>query len=302
MFVKPGDTVRFACFYQSSSTGLGVSGLTVSVNVNRGTTNAVNAGSATALDATYMPGWYSYDYVVPGGYYGILTAYFTTSDTSVSQRGAASFYLSAPWVEYLDAAITSRLASASYSAPPAAATIADAVWDEAISGHLTSGTTGAQLNAAGAAGDPLTNAVPGSYAAGSAGYLLGTLNTREITVISPFNAHTGKITVRDGDAYVAGNANGLIPVPSAVTLTDFDLSEIKLSVKRAEDKFNRGAALFTVTATAKTANEARFALTGANKRKLKPGGKYVYDAQVGGDDEEVTFAAGEWEVLPDVTP
>ena len=36
------------------------------------------------------------------------------------------------------------------STPPAAATIADAVWDEAISGHLTAGTTGAILNSASA--------------------------------------------------------------------------------------------------------------------------------------------------------
>lgn len=57
---------------------------------------------------------------------------------------------------------------------PTVAAIADGVWDEVISGHLTGGTTGAGLNAAGSAGDPWGTALPGAYSAGSAGYLLGT--------------------------------------------------------------------------------------------------------------------------------
>lgn len=58
-----------------------------------------------------------------------------------------------------------------------AAAIAAAVWDEAISGHLTSGTTGAALNAAGSAGDPWATVLPGSYGAGTAGYLVGAIMT-----------------------------------------------------------------------------------------------------------------------------
>lgn len=53
-------------------------------------------------------------------------------------------------------------------------TISDGVWDEPLSGHLTSGSTGAALNAAGAAGDPWSTSLPGVYGAGTAGYLLGT--------------------------------------------------------------------------------------------------------------------------------
>jgi hypothetical protein len=54
------------------------------------------------------------------------------------------------------------------------ATIADQVWDEVLSGHLTAGSTGNALNAAGAAGDPWTTSLPGAYGAGSAGYIIGT--------------------------------------------------------------------------------------------------------------------------------
>ena len=52
-------------------------------------------------------------------------------------------------------------------------TIADVVWDEAIAGHADVGSTGEALNAAGAAGDPWTTALPGAYGAGSAGNIVG---------------------------------------------------------------------------------------------------------------------------------
>ena len=57
---------------------------------------------------------------------------------------------------------------------PSAATIADAVWDEILSGHAVSGSTGEALAAAGGAGDPWITALPGSYSAGQAGYIIGT--------------------------------------------------------------------------------------------------------------------------------
>jgi len=53
--------------------------------------------------------------------------------------------------------------------------IADQVWEEAIADHSgTAGSTAEALNAAGAAGDPWTTALPGAYGAGSAGYIIGT--------------------------------------------------------------------------------------------------------------------------------
>jgi hypothetical protein len=52
-------------------------------------------------------------------------------------------------------------------------TIVDKVWDEAIAGHLTAGTTGAKLN--GLSSDPWTSALPGIYTEGSAGQILGNI-------------------------------------------------------------------------------------------------------------------------------
>lgn len=50
--------------------------------------------------------------------------------------------------------------------------IADQVWDEALSGHLSAGSTGEALNAAGSAGDPWTTTLPGSYTGSQAGKIL----------------------------------------------------------------------------------------------------------------------------------
>jgi hypothetical protein len=75
----------------------------------------------------------------------------------------------------LDATVSSRLATASYTAPPSAADNADAVWDEALAGHVASGSAGEALTAAGSAGDPWSTALPGAYTSGQAGYLLGQL-------------------------------------------------------------------------------------------------------------------------------
>lgn len=57
---------------------------------------------------------------------------------------------------------------------PSAASIADAVWDEAVADHNGAGSTGAALAAAGGSGDPWSTALPGAYSSGTAGYIIGT--------------------------------------------------------------------------------------------------------------------------------
>lgn len=51
--------------------------------------------------------------------------------------------------------------------------IADAVWDEVLSGHAGAGSAGEALAAAGGAGDPWITNLPGSYSAGQAGKIVG---------------------------------------------------------------------------------------------------------------------------------
>jgi len=70
-------------------------------------------------------------------------------------------------------AIAANAITAASIASDAGAEIADAVWDEATSGHSTAGTTGKALTDAGSAGDPWGTALPGAYSAGTAGKIVG---------------------------------------------------------------------------------------------------------------------------------
>ena len=92
---------------------------------------------------------------------------------------------------------------------PSAAAISDAVWDEAIAGHATAGSTGAALSAAGGAADPLLNLVPGTYASGTAGYILGSINPAQVTVTSPVASDGTSITVVRGDDYLNTDGRAL---------------------------------------------------------------------------------------------
>ena len=111
----------------------------------------------------------------------LATALGTADDATLAAIAAltipsAATIADAVWDEALSGHATGGSAGAALSAAtaPSAAAIADAVWDEAISGHAVSGSTGEALAAAGGAGDPWITALPGSYSAGQAGYIVGT--------------------------------------------------------------------------------------------------------------------------------
>jgi hypothetical protein len=81
------------------------------------------------------------------------------------------------------------------------ADVADGIWDEPISGHLTAGTVGEKLNSAASAGDPWSTALPGSYGAGTAGNIVG--NRIDAAVTSRLAPTTPGNTL---DVSAAGNA------------------------------------------------------------------------------------------------
>lgn len=152
---------------QSTSVDLSATAInlcdTVTTNTDmRGTDNAFLAASAPTN-------------------FGDLAITATTGRVTVGTNNDKSGYSISGTITTLDALDTAQDAqhSTTQSAisglnDPTAAAIADAVWTEAISDHSgTSGSTAEALNAAGAAGDPWTTALPGAYGAGSAGYIVG---------------------------------------------------------------------------------------------------------------------------------
>lgn len=100
--------------------------------------------------------------------------------------------------------LAANVITAAATATDFGAEIADAVWDEAISGHLGAGSTGAALNGAGAAGDPWTTPLPGAYGAGTAGYIVGT---------------NLDATVSSRSSYAGGDTSGTTTLLSRLTST-----------------------------------------------------------------------------------
>lgn len=73
----------------------------------------------------------------------------------------------------LDVAVSSRMATFTYTTPPTAAAIATQVWSETLPGSYTATQAGFKLNAAGSAADPWATTLPGAYTSGTAGFIIG---------------------------------------------------------------------------------------------------------------------------------
>lgn len=167
------------------------------------------------------------------------------------------------------------------------AEIVDLVWDEATSGHATAGTTGKALTDAGSAGDPWSTALPGAYAAGTAGAIIGTtipglLQDAEVTVTSPLSEDGQELTIRCGDDYL--QAIG--------TQIAFSWSGLAYSLSGATLTF-RSHATGEVTMTVSSATAAYLERTNAQTAALIPG---IYAFEVDGTlsgGQKVSLTTGE---------
>lgn len=113
-------------------------------------------GAATATDVTTAAANVSVDEIQATA---LADLFNTNSGTTYASAVAGS--------------VVAEIADNAGGSALTAAAIADAVWDEILSGHAVSGSTGEALAAAGSAGDPWITALPGSYSAGQAGKIVG---------------------------------------------------------------------------------------------------------------------------------
>lgn len=133
------------------------------------------------------------------------------------------------------------------AALPTAAENADAVWDEALSGHLTAGSTGNALNAAGSAGDPWSTSIPGAYGAGSAGYIIGTYLDEAVSAVPTATENADALLKRDMSAVTGESARS--PLNALRFLRNkWSISGTTLTVTKEDDATSAWSA--TVTATA----------------------------------------------------
>lgn len=145
MIEQISNSIKFVAFFTASK--IGKTGLTVTVDVyNPAGALVVTAGSATAI------GGGAYQYVLSSGSVtaeGEYVAVFKTSDGTVDVQHIPSLWVvGRGGIEELDATISSRLATAGYTAPPALMAIISGILDAAITGHLSAGSVGLAINGA----------------------------------------------------------------------------------------------------------------------------------------------------------
>lgn len=107
-------------------------------------------------------------------------------------------------IDNLDAAISTRATAAG-------------VFDLATTGHTTAGTFGAAVVAAGSAGDPWSTSLPGSYSAGTAGFIVGHNLDAAVSTRSTFAG--GAVASVTAAVTVGGYATGQDPAKLVLDAT-----------------------------------------------------------------------------------
>lgn len=166
----------------------------------------------------------------------------TDSAEALRDRGDAA------WATISAAAVRSAVGLAAanldtqLAALPTAAGIADAVWDEVLSGHLTGGTTGAALNASSSAGDPWATSLPGAYSAGTAGKIIGdnlnaTVGSRLATAgyTAPLDAAGTRAAVGMSSANLDTQLSGINAKTTNLPTDPADASDIAAAIAALND-------------------------------------------------------------------
>lgn len=191
-----------------------------------------------------------------------------------SEHGSGSYLRNTePPTDYQQRSVAVTLPSpapAGYGGTVDLSAMADAVWDEALSGHAIGGSAGAGLASAGAAGDPWAAVVPGSYAAGTAGSIFGTLaqlNPSHVTVVSPVSIAGNAIVVRAGDTWSLpisglGNISGVSKLWFSVNRQGAPDAQAKLFIEKT------AGLLYLNGAAAPDASKASIAVTNATLGNL----------------------------------
>ena len=261
-------------------------GLTALPNANAGANGGLPTGNASG-QVTVATNNDKTGYALTNAYDAAKTA---ASSADYTAARAAK-------LDNLDAAVTSRLAGASYSAPPSAASVADAVWDEATADHAATGTTGKALANAGSAADPLTNTVPGTYASGTAGAALGRIGSGQVTTTSPV-AVSGDVTIVRGDDYNAADGRALDWTDVSAAWPDLTGATIAVTVQTtATTTWTKAGSVVTPTGSGK---KVRVEPTAADTATFAGGASYPFDVQATlSSGRKVTLLRGTWYVLAD---
>lgn len=170
--------------------------------------------------------------------------------------------------------------------PPTAAAIADAVWDEATSGHTGAGSTGAAIVAAGSAGDPWSASLPGAYGAGTAGNIVGNRIDAAVSTRLATSGYTSPPSASDIATAVWG--------ATTRTLSSFGtlVSDISTAVWGAT---TRTLSAFGFTVAATVADKTGYSLSSASITSVQSGLAKTTDITALNDISVADILAGETE-------
>ena len=129
--------------------------------------------------------------------------------------------------------------------------LAAAVWEALAADYNTAGTMGNKLNSAASAGDPWSTALPGSYAAGEAGFILGSrvLTEDDINKIADIVLRRSTANVEaspDGDTLSLKSLYGMV----AQGVHNTQVSGAALTVTKSDDTTVLGTRTVTTDPTA----------------------------------------------------
>jgi hypothetical protein len=110
-------------------------------------------------------------------------------------------------------------------------TLAAEVWSASAAAYNESGTMGFKVNSAASAGDPWSTNLPGSYAPGTAGYILG-------TDLEPDNIATRLLDIADAveQELTVRKALRLVAASLAGKMSGLDGSTVTIRSAYADDK------------------------------------------------------------------
>jgi hypothetical protein len=259
MIEQTGVAVTFvAQFLVSGAKGTGLT-ITCSVYKVSDGSSVVTGQAATEIGTTGV-----YKYTLASGSVpaeDLLVAVFNEAAATADQTDVPSMWaIGKAGVEKLDAAVS----GANTTTPPTAAAVADAIWDEANSAHVTAGTTGFNLNR-----------------------LAGTT----VTVSSPTDS-SGTISLVRGDDYDAADSRE-ISFSSTGWADLTGATAVTLSIRKRASKTGLGT---TLRATISDTSGSRVVGGGTQTVVFEPTAAQTADLDVGTAacvyDVQATLASG----------
>lgn len=182
-----------------------------------------------------------------------------------------------------------------------AATVADAVWDEATADHVAAGSTGKALSDAGSAGDPWATPIPGAYGAGTAGKAMADVledtsttipalfAAGSVTLTAPVSTDGDTVTLVQGDDYYLADSRHLSWTDSGSEWPSLTGATIHFTVR------NLATGVDTEThGVVSDANTCYVELPNTTTVLWDAGGKFRFDleATLAGTSHKVTLVTG----------